>query len=158
MLHADPAPMLERFFRRGDRLLSLSLFGDVLDAAARKRDLTVGVVGIRVLAAGALTGTAERHPTASAPPAPIGSAHSYEVDLERARRLMPLVSEGYAGSLAEAAIRFVISHPAMGSILVGMATVAEFEGSLAAVQKGPLPAAALERVRSLSANFVGEAR
>ena len=38
----------------------------------------VGVVGIRVLAAGALSGTAERHPTASPPPAPIGSAHSYD--------------------------------------------------------------------------------
>ncbi len=52
----------------------------------------VGVVGIRVLAAGALSGTAERHPTASAPPAPIGSAHSYEIDLARAQRLLPLVS------------------------------------------------------------------
>ena len=100
----------------------------------------VGVVGIRVLAAGALSGTAERHPTASAPPEPIGSAHSYEMDLERARRLMPLVTEGFAGSLAEAAIRFAITHQAMGTILVGMATVEEFEASLAAVLKGPVAA------------------
>jgi aryl-alcohol dehydrogenase-like predicted oxidoreductase len=118
----------------------------------------VGVVGIRVLAAGALSGTATRHPTASAPPEPIGSAHSYDVDLERARRLMPLVTDGFAASLAEAAIRFAISHPAMGTILVGMATVAEFEGSLAAVQKGPLPQAALDRLRALTAGFAGESR
>jgi L-galactose dehydrogenase/L-glyceraldehyde 3-phosphate reductase len=118
----------------------------------------VGVVGIRVLAAGALSGTADRHPTASAPPAPIGSAHSYELDLERAGRLMPLVTEGFAGSLAEAATRFAITHAAMGSILVGMATVAEFEASLAAVVKGPLPRSALDRLAALTASFSGEAR
>nr|WP_294528979.1 aldo/keto reductase [uncultured Rhodopila sp.] len=122
------------------------------------RKAGVGIVGIRVLAAGALSGTAERHPTASAPPEPIGSAHSYAMDLERARRLMPLVTEGFAGSLAEAAIRFAISHPAMGTILVGMATVGEFEGSLSAVRKGPLPPAALHRLNELTAGFAGEAR
>ncbi len=118
----------------------------------------VGVVGIRVLAAGALSGSAERHPTASPPPAPIGSAHSYGTDLERARRLMPLVTEGYADSLAEAATRFAITHKAMGTILVGMATIAEFEASLAAVRKGPLPQAALDRLAALRAGFAGESR
>ena len=118
----------------------------------------VGVVGIRVLAAGALSGSAERHPTASAPPAPIGSAHSYEMDLERARRLMPLVTEGFADSLAEAATRFAITHPAMGTILVGMATIQEFQASLAAVLKGPLSPAALDRLKALTAGFTGESR
>jgi L-galactose dehydrogenase/L-glyceraldehyde 3-phosphate reductase len=118
----------------------------------------VGVVGIRVLAAGTLSGSAERHPTASPPPAPIGSAHSYELDLERARRLMPLVTEGFASDLVEAAIRFAITHPAMGTILVGMATVEEFQGSLAAVLKGPLPRAALDRLAALTAGFTGESR
>ena len=118
----------------------------------------VGVVGIRVLAGGALSGVAERHPTASPPPEPIGSALSYGTDLQRAQRLMPLVTEGFAGSLAEAATRYAISHPAMGSILVGMATVEEFEASLAAVLKGPLSAEALARVEALSQGFVGEGR
>ena len=40
----------------------------------------VGVVGIRVLAGGALSGSAERHPIASPPPKPIGSATSYDAD------------------------------------------------------------------------------
>ena len=118
----------------------------------------VGVVGIRVLAAGALTGVSGRHPTASPPPEPIGSAHSYEMDLERARRLMPLVTEGFAATLAEAATRFAITHPAMGTILVGMATIEEFQASLAAVLKGPLPQAALERLQVLTASFSGETR
>src|SRR6202000_2456102 len=76
----------------------------------------VGVVGIRVLAGGALSGSAERHPIASPPPEPIGSAMNYDADIERARRLMPLVTEGFAGSLTEAATQFAISHPAMGTI------------------------------------------
>lgn len=118
----------------------------------------VGVIGIRVLAAGALSGTTERHPVASPPPEPIGSGLSYDADLARARRLLPLVTEGYADSLAEAAIRFVIAHHAVGTILVGMASPEQFEASLAAVQKGPLPQAALDRLAELQRGFTGEAR
>jgi aryl-alcohol dehydrogenase-like predicted oxidoreductase len=118
----------------------------------------VGVVGIRVLAGGALSGVAERHPIAGPAPEPIGSAMSYDADLDRARRLMPLVEEGFAGSLAEAATRFALSHPAMGTILVGMATAQQFEDALAAVQKGPLPQAALDRLSALRQGFSGEPR
>jgi aryl-alcohol dehydrogenase-like predicted oxidoreductase len=118
----------------------------------------VGVVGIRVLAGGALSGSAERHPIASPPPEPIGSALNYDADIDRARRLMPLVTEGFAASLTEAATRFAISHPAMGTILVGMATPQQFEDALAAVLKGPLPAAALERLSGLRQEFSGERR
>jgi L-galactose dehydrogenase/L-glyceraldehyde 3-phosphate reductase len=118
----------------------------------------VGVVGIRVLAGGALSGSAERHPIASPAPEPIGSAMRYDADIDRARRLIPLVTEGLAGSLTEAATRFAISHPAMGTILVGMATPQQFEDALAAVQKGPLPTAALDRLSALRQAFSGEAR
>ncbi len=118
----------------------------------------VGVVGIRVLAGGALSGSGERHPIASAPPSPIGSAISYDADLARARRLMPLVEEGFAGSLPEAAVRFAISHPVMGTILVGMASPQQFEDALAAVLQGPLPQAALDRLAALQQGFAGEAR
>jgi aryl-alcohol dehydrogenase-like predicted oxidoreductase len=118
----------------------------------------VGVVGIRVLAGGALSGSAERHPIASPAPEPIGSAMSYDADIDRARRLMPLVKEGFAASLTEAATRFAISHPAMGTILVGLATPQEFEDALAAVQKGPLSQAALDRLSALRQAFSGEPR
>jgi len=118
----------------------------------------VGVVGIRVLAGGALSGSAQRHPIASPPPEPIGSAMNYNADVERARRLMPLVEEGFAASLTEAATRFALSHPAIGTILVGMATLQQFEQALAAVQKGPLPLTALDRLTALQQGFTGEAR
>ncbi|GAC1644178.1 MAG: aldo/keto reductase [Bradyrhizobium sp.] len=122
------------------------------------RGAGVGVVGIRVLAGGALSGVAERHPIAGPAPEPIGSAMSYDADLDRARRLMPLVQEGFAASLTEAATRFALSDPAMGTILVGMATPQQFEAALAAVQKGPLPQAALDRLSALRQAFSGEPR
>ena len=130
-------------------------YGRLFDHA---RAAGVGVVGIRVLAGGALSGSAERHPIASPPPAPIGSSLSYAADVVRARRLMPLVEEGFAASLTEAATRFAISHPAIGTILVGMATPEQFEDAFAAVQKGPLPPAALDRLIALRQEFAGEPR
>jgi aryl-alcohol dehydrogenase-like predicted oxidoreductase len=130
-------------------------YGRLLD---HTRDAGVGVVGIRVLAGGALSGSAERHPIAGPAPEPIGSAFSYDADIERARRLMPLVTEGFAASLTEAATRFALSHPAIGTILVGMATPQQFEEALAAAEKGPLPRAALDRLSELRQAFSGEAR
>jgi len=124
----------------------------------RTKAAGVGVVGIRVLAGGALSGSADRHPIASPAPEPIGSAMSYDSDIDRARRLSPLVKEGFAASLTEAATRFAISHPAMGTILVGMATPQQFEDALAAVEKGPLPQQALDRLAELQRSFSGEVR
>jgi aryl-alcohol dehydrogenase-like predicted oxidoreductase len=130
-------------------------YGRLFDATAAAG---VGVVGIRVLAGGALSGSSERHPIAGPAPEPIGSAFSYDADLDRARRLLPLVTDGFATGLTEAATRFALSHPAMGTILVGMATPQQFEDALAAVQKGPLPSAALARLSSLRQVFSGEPR
>src|ERR1700754_5128036 len=118
----------------------------------------VGVVGIRVLAGGALSGSAERHPIAGPAPEPIGSAMSYDADIERARRLLPLLKDGFATTLTEAATRFALSHPAMGTILIGMATPQQFEDALTAVEKGPLPRAALDRLSALRQAFSGEVR
>jgi aryl-alcohol dehydrogenase-like predicted oxidoreductase len=83
---------------------------------------------------------------------------SYDADIDRARRLMPLIEEGLATSLTEAATRFALSHPAMGTILVGMATPQQFEDALTAAEKGPLPQAALDRLSALRQAFSGEPR
>ncbi|HVB66853.1 MAG TPA: aldo/keto reductase [Acetobacteraceae bacterium] len=125
---------------------------------ARMAAAGMGAIGIRALAGGALSGEAERHAIASPPPAPIGSAQSYAADLARAGRLAPLVTEGYAASLVEAALRFVIAQPAISTALIGIATVEQFAAALAAVAKGPLPPAALDRAAALWAGFAGEAR
>jgi aryl-alcohol dehydrogenase-like predicted oxidoreductase len=72
--------------------------------------------------------------------------------------LAPLVREGFAANLAEAAIRFVLSHDCISTVLVGTATPAEFEQTLTAVEKGKLPAAALALLADLQLCFVGEQR
>ena len=83
---------------------------------------------------------------------------SYEADVTRAHRLMPIVQEGFATNLTEAATRFAISQPAIGTILVGIATPQQFENALAAVEKGPLPPDALDRLSTLLQTFSGEPR
>ena len=118
----------------------------------------MGVIAIRALAAGALSGSEARHPLGSPNVAPIASGGDYRTDVGRARRLEPLIREGHAESLIEAALRFVIAHPAVSTALVGCSTLQHLEIAAAAVEKGPLPPAALERVKALQAGFVGEAR
>ena len=118
----------------------------------------MGAIVIRVLAGGALSGTEERHPNASPPPDPIGSGSSYRADLERARRLMPLVQDGHADSLVEASLRYVIAHPAVSTVLIGIATLEQFETAASAVNKGPLSQRALARVAEIQRGFAGEPR
>jgi aryl-alcohol dehydrogenase-like predicted oxidoreductase len=125
---------------------------------AHTKAANMGVINIRVLAGGALSGSAERHPIASPPPDPIGSGSSYNTDLERARRFLPLVHEGHADSLVEAALRYVIAHEAVSTVLIGIATLEQFEIAARAIEKGPLSAAALARVAEIQASLVGEQR
>lgn len=130
-------------------------FGNIL---ARTRAAEMGVIAIRVLAAGALSGVESRHPLGSPSVEPIGSGRDYRIDVERARRLEPLVREGFAESLIEAAIRFAIANEAVSTALVGYSTLDQLEQAAAAVEKGPLPPAALDRAKALQSSFVGEAR
>ncbi len=121
-------------------------YGNLL---GRMQAAGMGAVGIRVLAGGALSGTAERHPIASPPPEPIGSGPDYAADLARAQSLRPLIEEAGAATLAEVAIRFGISQPAMSTTLIGIATPEQFEAAAAAAEKGPLPDSLLARLRRL---------
>ena len=130
-------------------------FGNLL---ARTKAAQMGVIAIRVLAAGALSGTEDRHPLGSPSVEPIGSGRDYRIDVERARRLEPLVREGFAGSLVEAAIRFAIASEAVSTALVGYSTLDQLKHAAAAAEKGPLPKAALDRLKAIQDGFVGEAR
>ncbi len=111
----------------------------------------VGLIGIRILAAGALSGEAGRHPVAMPEVAPIASAADYATDLAHARALRPLVEEGLATSLAELAIRYAITPAAMGTALIGTASQEQLEVAIAAAEKGPLPPPVLERIAALLA-------
>ena len=55
--------------------------------------------------------------------------------------------EGVPGTLAEIALRFCISQPAVSSVIPGMRKVRNVESSLGISEKGPLPAPVLEVLR-----------
>ena len=76
-------------------------FGNLL---AQTKSADMGVINIRVLAAGALSGTEDRHPLGSPSVEPIGSGGSYRTDVGRARRLEPLIREGHAEKFSRCGI------------------------------------------------------
>lgn len=118
-------------------------YGRLLD---RAKAADMGTIIIRALAGGALSGTTDRHPLAMQEVPPIGSAPDFAGDVARARLLEPLVREGVAASLTELGERFVISHPAVSTMLIGYSTLGHLDEAIAAVNKGPLPEAALKRI------------
>ena len=130
-------------------------YGNLL---AHTRTADMGVINIRVLAAGALSGTEDRHPLGSPAVEPIGSGGSYRTDVERARRIEPLIREGHAESLIEAALRFAIANAAVSTVLVGYSTLEHLEYAARAINKGPLSRAALDRLAALQNAFIGETR
>jgi aryl-alcohol dehydrogenase-like predicted oxidoreductase len=115
----------------------------------RAKQKGVGTIGVRALAGGALSGVSGRHPIAMPSVPPIASGPTYEADVRAAEILKKLVKDGYAGSLPEAAYRFIISHDAISTTLVGASTLEHLEQAAAAVIKGPLPPAALTRLAEL---------
>jgi L-galactose dehydrogenase/L-glyceraldehyde 3-phosphate reductase len=84
---------------------------------------------------------------------PIASGADYHTDVERARRLEPLVREGYVDSMIEASLRFAIANDAVGTVLVGYSTLEQLEYAAASINKGPLSAAALSRLAELQARL-----
>ncbi|MEJ0075740.1 MAG: aldo/keto reductase [Alphaproteobacteria bacterium] len=130
-------------------------YGRILDLAGKHG---VGTIGIRVLAGGALSGSEARNPLGLAVVEPIGSGATYAADVARARRLEPMVGEGHAGSLTELAMRFAIATAKLSTTEIGLANIEELEAALAAVEKGALSEAALARLKTLQAGFIGEAR
>jgi len=130
-------------------------YGRILDLAEKHG---VGTIGIRVLAGGALSGREERNPLGLAVVEPIGSGATYAADVFRARRLQPMIDEGHAASLTELAMRFAIATRKLSTTEIGLANIEELEAAIAAVEKGPLSDAALARVKTLQAGFIGETR
>jgi aryl-alcohol dehydrogenase-like predicted oxidoreductase len=131
---------------------------DFRDLLAHTKSAQMGVINIRVLAAGALSGTEDRHPLGSPSVEPIGSGGSYHTDVRRAQRLEPLIREGHAESLIDAALRFAIANDAVSTVLVGYSTLDQLETAARSINRGPLSRAALDRLAELQRGFVGEQR
>jgi len=130
-------------------------YGRILDLAAQHG---VGTIGIRVLAGGALSGRMERGPLAMQSVEPIGSGATYAADVARAKRFEMMVREGHAASLTEMAMRFAIANEKLSTTEIGLGSLDELDAAIAAIGKGPLQDAALARLKTLQAGFLGEAR
>jgi len=118
-------------------------YRQLIDRAAGKQ---MGVIVIRALAGGALSGTPDRHPVAARSVAPIATERDYAADVARARRFAFLVENGTVSSLVEAAIRFAISKPEISTALVGISSLEQLEHAVECANRGPLPAEALGRL------------
>jgi aryl-alcohol dehydrogenase-like predicted oxidoreductase len=125
-------------------------YGGLLTQAA---DAGIGTIGIRVLAGGALSGSATRHRLGAPVVEPIGSGPDYATDVRRAAALRAVADEAGIGDLIELAIRFAISHPALSTAMVGLANLEQLEIAAAAAARGPLPAETLARLAAVQDEF-----
>ena len=114
-------------------------FGGVVQAC-RERD--VGIMAIRVLAAGVLA-TDERHgrEVIVAKDAELGREQA------RARRLFARLGTRY-GTRAQAAIRHALANPDLSTVVVGVASLEQLDEALAAFEAGPLPEPALAEIEA----------
>ena len=124
-------------------------FDRLIDRAAERE---VGVLAIRVLAAGATGGASSR--TGSAAPTvrgPMVPGGEYDRDEARVRQLGFLLS-GDAASFPQAAIRFALGHSGVSVVLVGVSSASQVEEAAACSELGPLPEGAVEKLKALWAN------
>lgn len=121
---------------------------DGLIAHAAERE--VGVIGIRVLAAGALSGRRERHPIAGRPPRPLIPGSAYDDDVGRARALEALARELDLEGTLELAVRFALSDPRIATALVGLSAVEYLESAIRWSERGSLAESVVERLIELA--------
>ncbi|HZT06425.1 MAG TPA: aldo/keto reductase [Chloroflexota bacterium] len=105
----------------------------------------MGVLAIRILAAGALADSRERHPLAGGTGGTLITGTDYAADVARGERLKSIASE-LGVSLAELAIRFALSRAGIATALVGVSSVEQIEFAARAAEAGPLPHATVERI------------
>ncbi len=122
-------------------------FAGLIGAAAAAG---MGVIAIRVMAAGALVARPNRHPNAGDPGALLARGAEYERDLERAQAIRDAAAElGYDGPL-ELALRFALAAPGISTVLVGYSDQMQLDDALRWAGRGPLPGDAVRRVVDLA--------
>ncbi|MBN1247535.1 MAG: aldo/keto reductase [Anaerolineae bacterium] len=125
-------------------------YEQLIDKAAAQG---IGVIAIRVLAAGALSGTPDRAANAAPRVTPIGTAATYAKDVALAQRFDFLAEEGYVKSLVEAAVRFVLAKPEVSTAMVGISNMDQLDKAVTYANRGPLPAEAMARLDEVWSGF-----
>ena len=121
-------------------------FSGVLDAC---RAADVGVMNIRVFAAGVLAG-GRRHGRE----VPVVDDSALDREERRAAAVFAALGGGY-GTRAQTALRFALAEERIAAVVVGMAELGHLEQALAAAGEGPLPAPALAQIDAVHAGNFG---
>ena len=121
-------------------------YGNLIGLAAENG---VGVLNIRVLAAGAIAGQELSGPAAGLSPGSSASA-----DIGRAAKVRDALGQD-AGSMARTAIRFALMNPGISGVLVGFSTLEHIDEAVAAAEMGPLPNSAMGKLDELYASDFG---
>ncbi len=111
-------------------------------------EMNVAVIARVPFDEGTLTGTITKE--TKFPPDDWRSGYFTQENLipsvERADALKPLIPEG--SSMPDMALRFILGNPTVSTIIPGMRKVANVENNIAASDRGPLPPALQEELRS----------
>ena len=75
------------------------------------------------------------------------SREKFLADLERVEQVKSIVGDK-ARSLPQAALKFILAHPAVSSVVPGMMTSAQVDDGVATSTAAPLPAAILNQLRN----------
>jgi len=106
-------------------------YGNVIADCAERQ---MGVLAIRVFAAGALLSNPASPHTQKTPFFPL---ELYRRDLSRAARIGQRLGERL--TMNELAVRFALSHPHISSALIGFGDPSHIDAAVTAMQSGPLP-------------------
>jgi len=110
---------------------------DMRQVIDRAVDAGMNALAIRILAAGALGGEADRHPLAGGTGGTLITGTDYAADVQRAERLRPIAGK-LGVTLPELAIRFALSKPGIATALVGFSSMEQIEAACRAAEAGPL--------------------
>jgi aryl-alcohol dehydrogenase-like predicted oxidoreductase len=111
------------------------------------RELNIGVIARVPLDEGSLGGKLTAHTTFPKGDWRAGyfNARNLSETLERVERLKAILPEGM--TLPEMALRFILSHPAVSSVIVGMRKPEHVRANLAVSDKGPLDPALISELK-----------
>ncbi len=116
----------------------------VIDVAA---GAGLGIIAIRVMAGGAMTGVETRAPLASPSLGPaLVTGDTYDADIARAVALDTLARELGLESALELSLRLVLSKPEVSTALVGYSDMSQLESAIRWTERGPLSPDQVQRV------------
>ncbi len=110
----------------------------------------VGVMNIRTFAAGVLASPVPHGREVSVTP-----NTDIAVEQARAAQVFEALGDAY-GDRAQTALRFSLANPDISCVVIGLAELAHLETALAAQAMGPLPDAAIEKLKPLWLDNFGE--